>query len=782
MIHLLALMSCNVEAEWTPEQFYQRKTTHHDPNFHDSPRTSDASRPKGMLSSSKKDRDSIISMESGGRIGTLGKDEPTDTALSLENDETTPKQSAHEEKSDRQSLSMLSTSELKKKLTPGKQNATESSALPHIEHPTTADELPPPLLTASIEALSDDDELSSAGGMWQMLTAEMTEEHIEEMGLSEYGPVITGTRRLSDTEKKNILKELISVEVDADGLLTDIAKKRWKLVRGIIKMIEELKTLHEEAVREDPGRSEVNVWASLIMAEKNGMLWKRLKTALQKAQFKPAELAKFALLVGIPPGALEAILAEEDKAKRLSLVSPGVAPHTGSKLMLNLANSLDTEQGAHKKKLKVVSKLISTLPLANSSTAESKETSRRGLKPIPLGAKTGLAKAEQKKAGKSEAELAERPVASANERVNRSALLTANMDPGLELTRRHSISAPAQDESVPHEKQLIKMANQKKLALQAKVDLKRFIIDRSLSMEIEGIGRIKTDSLSSMDIQGGVAEAPLLSNVRPRNEREHNVTFKHASPRGGIERVTPRLKFRTIGLLAGRFTAARLSIRRPEDSNLTSIKQEDSPRDFPSSPADSFKQIRTRGKSNVSKSPRSSLKAGRRPSALRNKRLHSVVGQAGGQFSPKTSLKSTVISGALRPTLPSIQIGDEYDDVGTAVRLPPLRESPLVQQNFPERFDEETSVINSIANGDTSSEIISRFISVIGEESLPPVTESNRLHGYDLLDYKESRSNMGRDTMSSFHTAVASQDDLYSSDSASMNADNAVATAASSQG
>jgi len=30
------------------------------------------------------------------------------------------------------------------------------------------------------------------------------------------------------------------------------------------------------------------------------------------------------------------------------------------------------------------------------------------------------------------------------------------------------------------------MANQKKLALQAKVDLKRFIIDRSLSMEIEG--------------------------------------------------------------------------------------------------------------------------------------------------------------------------------------------------------------------------------------------------------------------------------------------------------
>jgi len=33
-------------------------------------------------------------------------------------------------------------------------------------------------------------------------------------------------------------------------------------------MIEELKTLHEEAVREDPGRSEVNVWASLIMAEK----------------------------------------------------------------------------------------------------------------------------------------------------------------------------------------------------------------------------------------------------------------------------------------------------------------------------------------------------------------------------------------------------------------------------------------------------------------------------------------------------------------------------------
>jgi len=32
-------------------------------------------------------------------------------------------------------------------------------------------------------------------------------------------------------------------------------------------------------------------------------------------------------------------------------VSPGVAPHTGSKLMLNLANSLDTEQGAHKKKL-----------------------------------------------------------------------------------------------------------------------------------------------------------------------------------------------------------------------------------------------------------------------------------------------------------------------------------------------------------------------------------------------------------------------------------------------
>jgi len=39
---------------------------------------------------------------------------------------------------------------------------------------------------------------------------------------------------------------------------------------------------------------------------------------------------------------------------------------------------------------------------------------------------------------------------------------------------------------VPHEKQLIKMANQKKLALQAKVDLKRFIIDRSLSMEIEG--------------------------------------------------------------------------------------------------------------------------------------------------------------------------------------------------------------------------------------------------------------------------------------------------------
>ncbi|KAF6035282.1 hypothetical protein EB796_006409 [Bugula neritina] len=73
------------------------------------------------------------------------------------------------------------------------------------------------------------------------------------------------------------------------------------------------------------------------------------------------------------------------------------------------------------------------------------------------------------------------------------------------------------------------------------------------------------------------------------------------------------------------------------------------------------------------------------------------------------------------------EIGDEYDDVGTAVRLPPLRESPLVQQNFPERFDEETSVINSIANGDTSSEIISRFISVIGEESLPPVTESNRL-------------------------------------------------------
>ncbi|KAF6035281.1 hypothetical protein EB796_006408 [Bugula neritina] len=394
-------MSCNVEVEWTPEQFYQRKTTHHDPIVYDSPRTSDASRPKGMLSSSKKDRDSIISMESGGRIGTLGKDEPADTALSLENDEITPKQSAHEEKSDRQVvMSMLSTSQLKKKLTPGKQNATESPVLPHIEHPTTADELPPPLLTASIEALSDDDELSSAG----------------------------------DTEKKNILKELISVEVDADGLLTDIAKKRWKLVRGIIKMIEELKTLHEEAVREDPGRSEVNVWASLIMAEKNGMLWKRLKTALQKAQFKPAELAKFALLVGIPPGALEAILAEEDKAKRLSLVSPGVAPHTGSKLMLNLANSLDTEQGAHKKKLKVVSKLISTLPLSNSPTAESKETSRRGLKPIPLGAKTGLAKAEQKKAGKSEAELAERPVASANERVNRSALLTANMDPGLELT------------------------------------------------------------------------------------------------------------------------------------------------------------------------------------------------------------------------------------------------------------------------------------------------------------------------------------------------------------
>jgi len=73
----------------------------------------------------------------------------------------------------------------------------ESSTLPHIEHPTTSDELLPPLLTASIEALSDDDELSSAGGMWQMLTAEMTEEHIEEMGLSEYGPVITGTRRVN---------------------------------------------------------------------------------------------------------------------------------------------------------------------------------------------------------------------------------------------------------------------------------------------------------------------------------------------------------------------------------------------------------------------------------------------------------------------------------------------------------------------------------------------------------------------------------------------------------
>ena len=46
---------------------------------------------------------------------------------------------------------------------------------------------------------------------------------------------------------------------------------RWKLMRGIIKQMEEMKRLKEESLNIRPGATEGDLWTALIMAEKVGL-------------------------------------------------------------------------------------------------------------------------------------------------------------------------------------------------------------------------------------------------------------------------------------------------------------------------------------------------------------------------------------------------------------------------------------------------------------------------------------------------------------------------------
>lgn len=51
----------------------------------------------------------------------------------------------------------------------------------------------------------------------------------------------------------------------------------------------------------------------------NTMIWRKLRVALQMAEFTDPELVKFALLVGMPQGALQAVMTLDMEHTRSSI-------------------------------------------------------------------------------------------------------------------------------------------------------------------------------------------------------------------------------------------------------------------------------------------------------------------------------------------------------------------------------------------------------------------------------------------------------------------------------